>query len=118
MDSDISTGAKPNIFSNIDPKDLLAKDIFDLMGTQNMSEEKKAQLYSEMLESIQIRVITRIYQTLNETDKTKWDELAKNNNTSNMEAFLHERNIDVAKIFAEESLLYKAEMVKLSQKLK
>lgn len=98
-------------------EDIIKKDILDLMGASDMPEEKKKELYTKMLETIQNRVITKIFDQLTPENAEKLKQLIDKGNKSEIENFLKFQNIDLAKLMLEEALIYKTEMVDLSKKV-
>lgn len=98
--------------------DILDKDIFELIGGENLSEEKKKELYLKIGETIENRVIARIDDRLNEQEREEWLKLIDEGDKAKMEEFLRSKNIDVAKMMVEEALIYKMEIVSLFEKSK
>ncbi|TSC93562.1 MAG: Uncharacterized protein CEN91_208 [Candidatus Berkelbacteria bacterium Licking1014_85] len=98
-------------------QDILNKDILELMGAKNMPEDKKAELYQKMLETIQNRVIARIADELSDADLDTFKTLADAGDKQKLEEFLTSKNIDIAKLMLQEALIYKTEMVTLSKPL-
>jgi len=107
-----------NIFSDQEVKDIIDKDILELMGAKNMDPQKKQELYEKMAQTIQDRVIARIDDSLDETGKAEWLKLAEENNKEKMEAFLKSHNIDVVKLMTEEAMVYKMEVMTLMKQAK
>lgn len=91
-----------------DYDDLINKDILDLMGYQNLTEEEKRNHYTRMLETIQNRAIARVGDLLSNEDQKTWESLQTD---EEKKQFLASKNINLDQIMAEETLLYKAEMV-------
>lgn len=117
MNSNNSSNIANLLPAGVSADDFVTKDILDLMGASKLNNEEKAKLYDKMMESIEIRVITRIYKMLSAEDQGAWDKLASENHQLEMAEFLKERDIDLAKIFAEEAMFYKAEMINLAKKV-
>lgn len=105
-------------FVNIDPKTLAEGDIFELMGLQNLSEEKKAALMSQLAQGVQSRVLVRLDDLLKEEDRPAFKELVDKATDEEILRFLEERDINVGQLVVEESLLEKAKVIELAQKLK
>lgn len=99
---------------DINAHDLLHKDILDLMGYQNLTDEEKNHHYTVMLETVNNRVAIRIADSLGENDAQAWQDLAQKDEQSAIQ-FLIEREIDLQKWLLEETVLYKAEMVKAAR---
>ena len=98
--------------------DLVNKDILELMGAQNMTDEEKTKLYREMTETIQGRVIKRVEGLLSDDEIDKFLEYVKANDQEGFSKFAKSKNIEIDQFYAEETLAYKAEMVNLIQRKK
>lgn len=96
-------------------QDILDKDILELMGAENLPEEKKQQLYATMLDTIQNRVIARVADQLPEQDLAKWQQLAETGDDREIDQFLKDRGLDVAQLMLQEALIYKTELVELAK---
>ena len=94
-------------------EDILNKDILELMGVGNLPEEKKRELYTKMLETIQNRTIARIFDQLSPEDGEKLKQLLDSDNKTEIESFLKSKGVDIAKMMLEEAIIYKAELVGL-----
>lgn len=104
-----------NLFSDQEVKDIIDKDIFELLAAKDMAQEKKQELYQKMAETVQNRVIARIDDALSEPDRQEWLKILDEQNKEKAEAFLRERNLDAPKMLIEEALIYKMELVNLSK---
>jgi len=93
--------------------ELLDEDILEIMGGQDLSPEKKEELYLKMTQTIQNRAIARIYDRLSEEEANKLDQLMEADDNHQIEQFLNAKNIDLAKILLEEAIVYKTEMIEL-----
>jgi len=100
---------------NFSDEDILNKDILELMGAQNLPQEKKQEIYQKMIETIQNRVIAKILDQLSEQDAEEWKKLLDSGDKQKAEEFLKTKQIDVAKLMLEESIIYKTEMVGLME---
>ena len=110
-----------NIIDEQQLNDILDKDIFELIGGKELSEEKKKELYLKIGETIENRAIARIDDKLSDAEKEEWLKLIDAGDKAKMEEFLKSKNIDVAKLVVEEALIYKLEIASLfkeSQKTK
>jgi len=92
---------------------LLDKDILEIIGGKDLSQEKKEKLYTRMAETIQNRVIARIYDKLSEENAIQVDSLLESDDKNQLEQFLKEKNIDLAKMLLAEAIVYKSEMIEL-----
>jgi hypothetical protein len=104
--------------NDITYEDIINKDILDLMGARDMPEEKKKELYTKMLETIQNRVIARVADAIGDGEMPEWERLAKEGDKTKMEEFLKSKDIDIAKLYLQEALIYKTEMVNLASAAK
>jgi Mg/Co/Ni transporter MgtE len=100
------------------PKDVLNKDILELMGAEGMPEEKKKELYQKMMDTVWKRVIMRVDELLEDKDVDEWAQIVKSKDKTKMQQFFDSRGIDLAKIMVEETLRYKQELVELSKSFK
>jgi len=101
--------------TNGEADDLMSKDILELMGAKDMSGEQQAELYKKMMETIDTRVTMKIEDLLSDEDVDKLFELTKERNADEVIEFLTQRNVDIKKIYLDEVVLYKAEMVELAK---
>lgn len=101
--------------SSAQTSDLISKDILELMGVKNMSEEDRASTYKTMLETIQNRVISRIGDMLNDQDVAEWEEIVRSGDQARHHQFLQEKQIDLDHLYQEEAMRYKIEMTELAK---
>ena len=94
----------------------ILEDIFIAMKL-NLQETEKIQLFENIKQTIQIRIFARIMDLLNETDKNQFQSLLDQENKQEIENFIKSKNIDLNRINIEETLLYKAEMIKNAKEL-
>jgi len=95
------------------PNDIIDKDILELIGAEGMEPEKKEQLYKTMLDTIQTRVMSRIDDLLTDDEANQIKGFMEDGDYETFSEFMGERNIDIKKIYAEETLLYKIELTDL-----
>lgn len=98
--------------------DILNKDILELMGAQDLPDEKKQELYQKMLDTIQNRVIADIADQLKDEEMDAFKQIVDTGDRQKMSDFLKEKDIDLAKLMLQEALVYKTEMANLAQPLK
>ncbi|AKM82288.1 TPA: hypothetical protein DD449_04315 [Candidatus Berkelbacteria bacterium] len=101
------------LMSEDEIKDVLDKDLLDLLDAQGISEEQKTEFYQKMTQAIQNRVIIRIDNRLNDSEREQWLELIDKNDHKEMEDFLKSKNIEVAKLIVEEAIIYKMQLMSL-----
>jgi len=106
------------LFSDQEVKDIIDKDLLELMGAQNMPEEQKAELYQKMSDTVQNRVFARVDDALDEQGKQEFSRLLDEGDSNKINEFLQGKGIDVNKLLVEESLTYKMEMMSLFKKSK
>jgi len=83
------------------------------MGATNMSPEEKEELYKKMIETIENRVIARIDDQLSDEEAAEIKVIIDEGDQAKFKEYLKEKDIDSDKIYAEETLIYKIEMVEL-----
>lgn len=99
-------------------KDVLDKDLLELLDAQGISEEEKTEFYQKMTQTIQNRVIVRIDNRLTDSEREEWLELIDKNDHAQMEAFLKGKNIEVAKWMIEEAIIYKMQLMSIYEQAK
>jgi len=98
--------------------DIITKDIFELLGVENMPEQQKRNLYTKMLETIQNRVIIKITKELPQEALAEWEHVAKSNNQAEMAQFFDAHSINVDEMLLKETLMYKMEIVELTKPIR
>lgn len=93
--------------------DLVTKDLFELLGIDNASDEQKDQIRARMLETIRDRTLLRIADALSPEDFEAYKQLLDQPEDpevdKQIDSFLAERDIDVNAITVEETILVKAQ---------
>lgn len=100
-----------NKYVTFDPQTVLTEDIFVSMGLQDASSETKNMLMDTMLETVETRVWSRIFEALNEEDQKLL--LEKVDQDQEFESLLKERSINLQDIVSEEFMRYKTEIVEI-----
>ena len=95
--------------------DFIEKDILTLMGAESMSDEEKVELYNKMLETIKSRVIIRVLDSLSEEEYANVKKALSDEDEEKFAQLVLDSGMDLSKIYSEEALLYKMEMVNLMQ---
>ena len=98
-------------------EDIIHKDILDLMGAGDLSPDHKAELYETMAKTVQNRAALRIADELNRHDREEFRQIVEHGDSAKIQQFLTQRGFDVPRLLLEEAVIYKAEMVKLSEGL-
>lgn len=93
--------------------DYLSKDIFELMNAKDIPEEKRIEILNKMLETVQQRVIVRVLDQLSDQDYEELKEILVSKDEKRFDDFYDKTGIKLVEIYAEESLLYKIEIVNL-----
>ena len=104
--------------SEVSVDDIISKDIFELMGAKDMPEERKRNLYTKILATIQNRVIARIADSLNDKDTEEWTKVKETGDRQKMNEFMTSKGIDINKLLMQEALIYKLELVKLAEPIR
>ncbi len=101
------------LISDEELKDLLEKDLLELIGGADLPPEKKQELYTKMAETVQNRTIARIYDQLSEEEGKEIDQLIDADDKGKVDEFLKSKNLDITSLLAQEAIIYKTEMVEL-----
>lgn len=107
-----------NIIDDKNLQDLLDRDTLELIGGENLPEEKKQELYQKMAGTVQNRVIARIYDHLSEEEGKEFDQVIDQNDNKKIDEFLKGKNIDVISLLAQEAIVYKTEILALFEQAK
>lgn len=102
--------------NDINYQEVIEKDIFDILGAKNMSDDQKQKIITKALETIQTRAMMRISDKLSEADVSEWKKIIDSKGNTEAAKFLESKGIDVAKILLEEALIYKTELAQLMKK--
>lgn len=94
--------------------DIMAKDILDILGLVDITDEEKIKLKAIMEETIKNRIIARVIDSLSDEDTKLWGDLKTAEEKID---FLKNHNLSLEKIALEEALIYKYEMAKLVQEM-
>lgn len=96
----------------ISDMDIINDDVFQLLGFQNPTDDQRRELMTLILEIVRNRVIARLYDSLEETERDTVEELFSNKNYDGVNVILAEKGLpDVVTLVAQEALYYKAELV-------
>jgi len=94
-------------------EDLLEKDIFELLGIQNASEDQKNTILTRMVQTVNMRVAQRIASELSDEEAEEFRQYCESGNSDEVARFLGERDIDLTNIVAEESTKYRVELASM-----
>lgn len=92
-------------------KELIEKDLFELLGIQDSSDEYKSQLLESMSKTVDARVINRLSDMLSEEDSKKFEELAEDGDSQAIVKLFVDKGIDLPSIVFEEAIKHRAEIV-------
>lgn len=95
------------------PRDIIDKDIMELIGAHDMEEERKEELLKTMMETIQTRVVARVDDLFSDEEAARIKIFLETDDYDRFSEFMGERNVDIKKLYAEEALLYKLELTRL-----
>lgn len=105
--------------SLVSPKDLVEGDIFELMGIEHISEEKKQIIMQGFIEAVQANVLVRVDDLLQtDHDHSELRRLLENGTDEETSQFLVQKNINIADLVLEESLLQKNKLIQMAQTVK
>lgn len=102
-----------NLVDEKNLKELLEKDLLDLIGGGDLPQEKKQELYTKMAETVQNRAIARIYDQLSEDEGKELDGLIDSGDNNKVDDYLKTKNLDITSLLTQEAVILKAEMVEL-----
>lgn len=91
--------------------EIIEKDILDLIGGGNLSQEKKDELHSKMLKTIQNRVIARVDSILSDEEIKEWQKLVEVGDLIKIKNFFDSKGIDIEEQLVEEAIVYKTDVV-------
>lgn len=93
--------------------DYIDKDIFELIDAKDMPEKQRVDLLNKMMETIERRVITEVALLVPEDKTDEMIKIVEAKDKDKYLQFMKDNNIDLEKIYAEQALIYKVEMVDL-----
>ena len=94
-------------------KDLLEKDIFKLLDIEDVSDEKKQELFQTMMNTVDARAMTRMASELSEKEVEEFTKVAEENDPQKLKNWLETKKIDLPKIVTEEAIRYRVEITEL-----
>lgn len=103
-----------NYLFGLTAEEFLDKDIFDLLNVKNISQEEKEKLLKKMLDNIQMRVIVRIDDMLDTSEKQAEFKKVLTLSEKEISEFFEKENIDIEALLVQEALIYKTELVSLA----
>jgi len=88
-------------------QELVEGDIFEVLGMQELSDEDKKSLVTQMLETVQARVYTKIYQQLDEEEQQEINTIG----SDRILTYLMQKGFDVMTMVIEEGVRYRLELI-------
>src|SRR3989344_8460155 len=109
--------------SNTDPltvsiQELVEKDFFTLAGLDKLSDEEKDALLENILNTIRNRVVIRIIESFPENERPHFDSVLQGENEEEISTLLTNRRVDVDQLVAEESLIFKSQLLRSLSEIK
>lgn len=95
--------------------DLLGKDILDILGLVDISEDEQKKIKDVMEKTIKNRIISRVVDSLSDEEVDKWEKLQTKEEKVE---FLTNHKLNLEKIALEEALIYKYEIARLVKVMK
>ena len=102
-------GSQKNIMSQV-----IDDDIDDLLRIKTMPTEEKEELYTKMFEIAQNRVVSGVFDRLQQDDAKNWEEICDREDAAESNRFLKEKGIDLDQMYAQETMLLKIELTQLT----
>jgi|GEM_PF-2126945 len=90
---------------------ILDTDIFELLGLQNLPQEKKSEIAHRIGNIIIDRVLIRLDSMLRGPEIAELKFLTERDDKEGLVEFFKTRNIDIAKMMVEEAIALKAQLV-------
>lgn len=98
-----------NVLSD-DQKDKVEKTIFDAIGAGDIPEEEKGALLAKMMELIESRVITKVYDSLSEDKRKEMEKASEADDPRVLEQFLTNEFPNLEKMYTDEAERLKLEL--------
>lgn len=98
--------------------DLLNKDILELMGFATLTDEKKEELHKKIADAIELRVVVKLMDSLDDEGKKEYEALLDENDGEKINRLLESKGINLEQMTAQEILLMKMELYQDSKIIK
>ena len=102
----------------ISVQELVEKDFFTLAGLDKLSDEEKDTLLENILNTIRDRVVIRIIEGFPESERSHLDSVLQGENEEQISTLLTNSQVDVDRLVAEESLIFKSQLLKSLAEIK
>lgn len=105
------TSVDDQLFDNgLSYKDIIQKDVLDLMGFTTLTPEKKEELHQKIYQAIEDRVAARLYEIFNEEDRTQYQSMLDEKKYDEIKTFLNSKGINIDKMLSDEAIAMKMEL--------
>ncbi len=91
-------------------KDILEKDLLELIGAGGLAEDKKAEVYGKIVETIRYRTIEAIDRLLSLDEVDAFKAAIDKDDSDGIQKFLMGKGINVEDVMLEEAVKYKIEI--------
>lgn len=105
--------AQQQQFTDEELQEILDKDIIELMGLKDVPDEKKAEIYEKMTQTIQDRVFLRVDEILDVESKQQFAQVLEKGDQAAIKEFLQSKEVNVPQIMMQETMFYKLEIMSL-----
>ena len=98
---------------DIELDSLFGTDIFELLGIQAASSERKQSILETMMDTVQNRVLARILDSLTDVQIEAF-QAATAKGDDEARQFLADQSIDLIQLTAEEAIVYKGQILSMA----
>ncbi len=103
---------------DLSAEDIINKDIFELMGVSDMSEEQKVELSKQITDTIEKKVFAQIVEKLSDNEIPRWKQLLETGSSADIKDFLAKHNMNLNNLMTQTALDYKTEMADVATPLR
>jgi len=91
-------------------KDIIEKDVLELMGFTTLTSEKKEELHQKIYQAIEDRVAARLYDIFNDAEREQYQKMLDEKKYEEIKVFLNSKKINIDKMLSEEAIAMKLEL--------
>jgi len=91
-------------------KDIIQKDVLDLMGFTTLTTEKKEELHNKIYQAIEDRVAARLYDMFNDSEREQYQKMLDEQKYEEIKVFLSSKKINIDRMLSEEAIAMKLEL--------
>jgi hypothetical protein len=91
-------------------RDLIEKDILDLMGFSTLSDEKKKAMHERFSQMLENRVALKVLDGLSEEDREIYKKMLEEGKDEESYKFILDKGVDPMEIMSVEAIMLKVEM--------